>query len=157
MTPAAPAPIHALGDLLRRHPRHVVLAGVVSGLTSAGGPAWLVAVAAAAAAAAGGTKGVATIAALGVMAGAAWGHERLERADQSFLSRASGTVLSGRVTVLEPPRKRESGGSSFRARWLEGPARGEMAVVRMPDAPRDTGQAGSPGEIVPGTVLEVTG
>lgn len=164
MIAGTPARLHDFSDLLRRHPRHVVLAGIVLGLLVAAGPPWLVALGAASAAVAGGTPVVATLAALGVMSGAAWGHERLERADDSFLSRASGTVLSGRVVVLEPPRQPKSGGSSFRGRWLDGPARGESAVIRMrssrPSASRDAGSAAAaaaPGPLVPGTVLELTG
>ncbi len=151
-----------LGDLLRRHPRHVILAGIVVGLLSAPGPPWLVALGVALAALAGGSLPVASLAALSVMAGVGWGHERLARDGESFLSRSSGVVLSGRVVVLEPPRERRSGGSSFRGRWLDGPAHGESAVIRMPSAPRTRPPAAgvfpaTPPPLMPGTVLRVTG
>lgn len=160
MTAGATGRLHDLSDLLRRHPRHVVLAGIVVGLLASAAPPWLVALGAAGAAVAGGTPVVASLAALGVMAGAAWGHERLERADESFLSQATGTVLTGRVVVLEPPRRPKSGGSSFRGRWLDGPARGESAVIRMPSPYRtasgDFGSVAASAPFVPGAVLKLT-
>lgn len=146
--------------LARAHPRHLVLAALVIGLLISAASPWWVAATAAAAAPLASSRRVAALAVVALLGGAAWGSERTRQLEDSVLTRSVGMELAGRVVALEPPRRRSTGGASFRARWLEGRSAGEVGLARLPsppDAGRGSGRAqDTPTAIVPGTVLHIS-
>ncbi len=150
-------------SLARAHPRHLVLAALAIGLLSSGASPWLVGLIAAAASLLTPSRRVATLAVAAMLAGAAWGHERTRDLQESVLADSTGRELAGRVVALEPPRRRRAGGVSFRARWLDGSARGDVAVVHLEQPSSPTATAGrerpapSATGIVPGSLLQVSG
>ena len=150
----------ALGSA-RAHPRHLVLAAGVAGLLGGDAVTGLVgAVAAGVAAILGTNRAIAALAVAALLAGVAWNHHRTEDLRSSVLADAIGTELSGRVVALESPRPRRSGGVTFRGRWLDGAARGDVGVVRLEPAvrppPPSAGTGAGSSDLVPGSVLSVS-
>ena len=160
---AIPPRAHAIVAAARAHPRHLVLAALVVGLLGGDAPSeLLVAVAGAVAALLCPTRRVAALVVMALLAGTGWSQARTDALEQSALAVSVGAEMAGRLVALEPPRERRGGYVAFRARWLDGHARGEVGVVRL--APSDaagfrsateTG-ATSTAAIVPGSVLAVS-
>jgi competence protein ComEC len=117
------------------HPRHRILFALVGGLLL--GPLGAAAPPAAALAAAGlagaATRrpGAALVAALAVLAGGAVAQQRLAALEHGVLDRMHGRPVAARVVLLEPLRDRGFGTAAARVRLLDGPARGEQAVLRL--------------------------
>jgi competence protein ComEC len=141
---------------VHRHPRHTVLFGVTAGLLlaplsraatvgAAIAAALLVAVATAPSVsgpdpADGSLAGAATLsraprlavaAALAVLAGALVADVRLDALEGGRLPALEGRSVSARAVLLEPVRPRPGGFGVARARFVDGPAPGEGAVLRM--------------------------
>ena len=158
--------------VLRAHPRHLVLAGLVAGLLAGPAPETerlaLVAGAAIAVAAVAGRAPLALLAAAAVVLGAGVAHARLDAIDRTALRPHLGKQAALRVTLLERFRTSASGARSALARVEAGPGRGERIVVRLPRrgagspaAPRSTteatGSAGRAAAAAPGAVLRARG
>ncbi|MDX6689734.1 MAG: competence protein ComEC [Solirubrobacteraceae bacterium] len=147
----ARAAVVAAREVAARHPRHVLLAGLVAGLLA--GPrspaallGALVIVAALAPRAA-----LALGAAAAVLAGAAIADARLAANDRTALRPLIGAELAVRATLLEQPRLRAFGTRVAAARLLSGPGRGERVVLRTPLRVR------WPADPAPGIELRVRG
>jgi competence protein ComEC len=139
-----------------RHPRHVVLFAVTTGLllgplsaTAMAAAAVLAAVLVAAARsvtqfAAAAWSPLPYVAAAAVLVGAAVGDARLAALDGGPLPQLHGRPISARAELLEPVRERAVGPAVARARLLGGPADGEVVVLRV----RDPAARPDVGEIV---------
>jgi competence protein ComEC len=144
---------------VHRHPRHTILFAVTAGLLLAPlsrpatvvatlAAALLVAVASASSAAAGdpsvtaspGTVAVAT--ALAVLAGALVADLRLDALEGGRLPALEGHSVGARAVLLEPVRPRPGGLGVARARFVDGPAPGEGAVLRMRARPEGWPEVG---------------
>jgi competence protein ComEC len=116
--------------VVRAHPRHVVLAGLVAGLLlSPVGPPGVVPAAVVAAVMARGR--LALVAAAAVIVGAGLAQARLAALDAGPLAKLTGQRVEARATVLEPVRERSNGPAVARVRLLDGPGAGEQAVLRV--------------------------
>lgn len=144
-------------DVVRAHPRHVVLLALVAGMLVERAPVPVVLAAMLAAALAGGASVTGVLAAVAVMAGAVLAQERGESLESSPLPALVGSGVAGEVVLLEPPRSRPRGGSSARVRLVEGPARGEVALARLPE-PRSAGtvEGAQAPELRVGEILRVS-
>ena len=153
---------HEALALARSHPRHLALAALVVGLLTSAASPWLVAAAAGAAAVLSPNRTVAALVAAALLAGVAWGYERSSSLQESVLAGSAGRQMAGRVVAIEPARQGRTGQLSFRARWLDGPARGEVGVIRLeraavaPSDGRAGRDPGGTGSIVPGSLLWVS-
>ncbi len=128
---AARSALAAGAGVVRRHPRHLALGGLVAGILLAPVGAVAVVPAAVVAAALGGRSRAAAVAAALVIAGALAAELRLAALDAGPLAAMHGRSLTARVTLLEPVRERAVGPAVARVRVLDGPAAGEQAVLRM--------------------------
>jgi competence protein ComEC len=146
---SAREPVRRLVDVavaITTHPRHRLLFGLVAGLllepvsraatVAAAAAAGAVVAAAAAVAAPPRTPttvrpGAVLAVVLAVLAGGVLTSARLAALEGGVLPRVVGRTLDSRAVVLEPVRRRAFGGAVARARLLDGPARGEQAVLRM--------------------------
>ncbi len=139
------------------HPRHRALMALVGGLLVAplAGSAVVVVAAGVAALAGLATRrpGPAVVAAAAVLAGGFWASERLAAFESGLLPRLQGRIVAARVVLQEPLRDHAFGTASGRVRLLDGPARGEQAVLRLRRAPAALGG----GRPAVGDVLAVRG
>ena len=140
--------MHAVLEAVDRHPRHVLLFAVTTGLLIGSlPPAALVAGAALAAvlvAAACPLSALPYLAAAAVLAGAGIADLRLAALEGGPLPHMHGRSVSGRAVLLEPVRERAAGPAVARARLLGGPADSEVVVLRV----RRAGSWPQVGEIV---------
>ena len=122
---------HAALDLVARHPRHLVLGGLVSGLVL--GPLWPpgVVLAAGLLLVLAGRPAAGLLAAFAVLGGAVCADARLAALDGGRLPSLEGRTVAGEAVLLEPVRERRSGARSARIRLLGGPAGGELAAARV--------------------------
>ncbi|CAA9498992.1 MAG: DNA internalization-related competence protein ComEC/Rec2 [uncultured Solirubrobacteraceae bacterium] len=145
------------------HPRHLVLAALVAGLLSGPHQAGVAAAVAAGVTGLAANARTATLAVAALVAGMAWTAERTAALEDSVLARAAGTEVTLLVAALEAPRPRPAGGVTFRARVMDGAARGEVGVVRLRATPSSTGDdaaaqgAHRSAALVTGSVLKVSG
>ena len=91
-------------ERLRAHPRHLVLAALVTGLLAAPLAPSLVLLVALAAAVSAGRPPLALLGAAAVLAGAMGAHARLDALDRTQLPPLFGTTVVARVVLLEQPR-----------------------------------------------------
>ena len=153
---------HRVLDVSHAHPRHVVLIAFVAGLLSGAASAFIAAGAAVMASVLAANRRIAALAVAATLAGMGWADERTEALEGSALAGAVGRELAGELVALEPGRLRRAGGLSFRARWLDGEAGGDVGVVRLPPeaTPRRDGHTAAPATatavVVPGSVLSVS-
>ncbi len=144
----------AVLEAVHRHPRHLVLlaltAGLLTGPLSAAatfGAALAVALLATAAAAPGRrvpirVPVVAVAAAGAVLGGAVVADLRLAALASDRLERIEGRDLRARVVVLDPFRERARGPAVARGRFADGPAAGEVAVLRVATHPGEWPEVG---------------
>src|ERR1700754_1445863 len=99
---------------VRAHPRHLVLAALVSGLLLGRASAPLVLLAALACAACAGRRSIALLAAAAVLTGSTFADARLAALDAGVLASMTGSSVDTRVVVLEPVRDRTAGPSVAR-------------------------------------------
>jgi competence protein ComEC len=123
------------GAVVAAHPRHRALFALVAGLLlgplGAGAVLAGAAVAVAIAALATRRPAAAIVAAVALLAGGAGGQARLAALEHGALTAMHGRAVSGRAVLLEPLRDRGFGTAAARVRLLDGPARGEQAVLRL--------------------------
>ncbi|MDO8213993.1 ComEC/Rec2 family competence protein [Conexibacter sp. CPCC 206217] len=125
---------------LRRHPRHLVLGGLVAGLLAVPLPPRAILLLALAAAALAGRSGLALLAATAVLAGAIGGQLRLAALDRTQLPPLIGRTVAADVTLLEQPRPVQYGSTvlvQLRALASEGhyvDGAGERVMVRIREA-----------------------
>lgn len=133
-----------LGDVARRHPRHLVLAAAVVGLLlGCRVPAPVVLAAALVSGTAAGAgartgRGVAVAVAAAVLLTAAGSALRVRALEHTELTGLVGHVVRGPVTVVQAPRPQTFGGWAAQARF-----RGEPVLLRM-NAPVGFGDAPAP-------------
>ena len=116
---------------LRGHPRHLVLAALVAGLTAgplATPPAVLLIGLAAAVLA--GRPVLALVAAVAVLAGALGAQARLHALDRTQLPPRFGATVTARVVLLEQPRPVRFGRTAL-ARLVTDPGAGERVMLRI--------------------------
>jgi len=141
----------ATREILRRHPRHLLLAALVVGLlTGPRAPLALAVTAVAAVALVG--RPLPAVAALAVLlAGAVIADARLAALDRTALRPLLGRDVEARVTLLEHPRLRMFGTRVAAARLASGPGAGERVVLRAP------ARVSWPADPAPGMALRVRG
>jgi len=146
-------------DVVRSHPRHLVLAGLVGGMLAGHAATPVIVAAALAAGMVGGVSLSGGLAAAAVIAGAGLAQERMDTLAAGPLDAMVRSHVSGAAVVLEPPRVRGHGGSSARVRWLGDPGRGEVALARLPHAPSDASQpmpTAPAAELAVGSIVRVS-
>ncbi|MCW2954373.1 MAG: ComEC/Rec2-related protein [Conexibacter sp.] len=116
-------------EVVRRHPRHLVLAALVAGLLAAPLPQRWVLVIAGAAAAVGGRAALALLAAVAVLAGALGAQARLAALDRTQLGPLLGATVTARAVLLEQPRSVRYGATALVR--LRAPAAGERVMLRI--------------------------
>ncbi|MFL5817692.1 MAG: ComEC/Rec2 family competence protein [Conexibacter sp.] len=119
---------------LRRHPRHLVLASLVTGLLVAPLTPQVVLLTALAAAALAGRPALASLVAVAVLAGALGAQARLATLDRTGLPPLSGTTVSARVVLLEQPHAVRYGHTALvQLRSLAGASAGagERVMLRI--------------------------
>ncbi|HEX8101350.1 MAG TPA: hypothetical protein VF533_01945, partial [Solirubrobacteraceae bacterium] len=121
--------------IAREHPRHVVLAAVVTGLLA--GPLAPTAALALAVVALGlaGRAGTGLLAALAVLGGAALAEARIAARDHGPPAGHLGEAYAGDAVLMEPVRRRAFGMSAARVLLRAGPGASGQAAARIaPDA-----------------------
>ena len=117
--------------VIRTHPRHAVLFALVAGLLAAPVSPAAVPAAAAVALVLGGRPPVALTCACAALAGGVLGDARMTALDGHRLAALKPQGIEARAVLLEPVRERPAGPAVVRARLLDGPAEGDVAVVRV--------------------------
>lgn len=143
--------------VVRAHPRHVVLAALVAGLLLGRAEPAVVVLAAAGAAVVAGASWPAPAAVVAVLAGAAFADARLVALDAGVLAEMHGRVVNTRVVVLEPVRERAGGPAAARVRVLDGPGRGEQAVLSARAWPRPANAGTGVFDVAVGDIVAVSG
>jgi competence protein ComEC len=143
-------PAAAIG-VVHRHPRHVILFATTAGLllgplsslatilaataaatlTAASTAATSAAARTAAHAAAAAPRVVPLVAGAAVLLGAVVADLRIGALEDGRLASLEGRAIAAPAVVLEPVRERAAGPAVARARLLAGPARGDVAVLRV--------------------------
>ena len=128
------------------HPRHVVLFALVAGLALG---AWiplvclvLAAVLVVVLARAGLRTAVVVAAGLALAAGSGVADARRAAVDHGSLPAAAGSEIRTDVVLLEPARRRASGELVARVRFVSGPGRGEVVLLKLREygTPPEAGQ-----------------
>jgi competence protein ComEC len=122
-------PAAAALEVVRRHPRHLVLAAVGAGLLAAPLSQRLVLLIAAAAAIVAGRAPLALLAGVAVLGGALGAQARLAALDRTELGPLLGATMTARAVLLEQPRSVRYGATALVA--LRAPAAGERVMLRI--------------------------
>jgi competence protein ComEC len=120
-------------DLLRRHPRHLVLGALVAGMLGAPLGARAIVLLATLALVLAGRPVLGGLAALALIVGAVGAHARVAALDRSELRPLLGSTVAARVVLLEQPRPLRYGAAAL-AELAAGP--GERVMLRIREAVR---------------------
>ena len=145
--------------IVRAHPRHLVLFALVAGLLCGGWlPQWTP-VPALAVIALAGRAGLAVVATVAVLGGAALGTARAGAIDSGRLPGRPGAVVELQLTLLEPLRTRATGELVGRAEIDTGRARGEQVLIRHRPAAAGLAPPAGVGDVVRvhGRLVALTG